>query len=246
MTSIPWDELMDAAASSDFAPVPAGDYDLKITAAEATKSGTGKPMWKLTTEVEGGPHSGRKIWTNQTLTTDNENALQIFFRQMAAAGLTSEFFRTKPTPQQIADALMNRRFRAKVAIREWQGQPRNEIKNWSAPRAASGAPPMPGATPPPAAAAAPPAAPPVAPPAAAAPPAPPAAPPAPPAPPAAPPVAAPAAPPAAPEPAPVTAAAPPAPPAAPPAPPAPPAAPAAEAPAPVAAGQTDATEPPPF
>jgi hypothetical protein len=245
MADIPWDELMDAAGSSDYAPIPQGDYDVKIVETEATKSSTDKPMWKIVTAVLHGPHEGRKIWTQQTLTMDNPDALNVFFRQMAAAGLTSEFFKTKPSNQQIADALLGRQFRAKVTIREWQGTPRNNIKQWNPLGAGAGAPgggpppPPPGGyggpPPPPAAGGTPP-------PAAAAPPPPPA--------------------PAAPAPAPA-AAAPPAP-AAPPPPAAPaaPEAPAAAAPAPqpetVPAGapaqdpwvvqprETGSTEPPPF
>jgi hypothetical protein len=141
MTSIPWDELMDAAGDSDFAPIPQGDYDVKIISSEATKSSTDKPMWKLTCEVESGPHQNRRIWTQQTLTVENPNALNVFFRQMAAAGLTGDFFKTKPSNQQIADALLGRRFRARVAIRAYMGQDRNEIKNWAPAAGAAGAPP---------------------------------------------------------------------------------------------------------
>jgi hypothetical protein len=148
MADIPWDELMDAAAGSDFAPIPQGDYDVKIIETEATKSSTDKPMWKVTCQVMNGPHEGRKIWTQQTLTMDNEDALNVFFRQMAAAGLTGEFFRTKPTNERIAEALMGRQFRAKVTIREWQGVPRNNIKQWNPMGARGGAP---GGPPPPAA-----------------------------------------------------------------------------------------------
>jgi len=169
MADIPWDELMDAAGGSDYAPIPQGDYDVKIVETEATKSSTDKPMWKITAQVLNGPHEGRKLWTQQTLSMDNPDALNVFFRQMAAAGLTGEFFKTKPSNQQIADALMGRQFRAKVTIREWQGVNRNNIKQWNpmgrAGVPAGGAPPPPGAAmpssappppPPPGASAAPP------------------------------------------------------------------------------------------
>ena len=199
MADIPWDDLMDAAGDSDFAPIPQGDYDVKIVNTEATKSSTDKPMWKITTQVLNGPHEGRKIFTQQTLTMDNPDALNIFFRQMAAAGLTGEFFKTKPSNERIAEALMGRQFRAKVTIREWQGVPRNNIKAWNPMGAQSGAPggpppppaagSGPGGPPPPPSGATPPPAAPAPPPAAAAPPAPPP-PPAPPAP-SAPPAAAP-------------------------------------------------------
>ena len=148
MADIPWDELMDAANDSDFAPIPQSDYDVKISATEATTSSTDKPMWKITCDVISGPHAGRKLFTQQTLTKDNPNALNIFFRQMAAAGLTSEFFKTRPTNQQIADALLGRQFRAKVIVKDYQGMPKNEIKQWNPPSAAAaaGGPPPPAAS----------------------------------------------------------------------------------------------------
>jgi hypothetical protein len=191
MADIPWDDLMDAAGGSDYAPIPQGDYDVKIIETEATKSSTDKPMWKITVQVTNGPHEGRKVWTQQTLTMDNPDALNVFFRQMAAAGLTGEFFKTKPSNERIAEALLGRSFRAKVTIREWQGVPRNNIKQWNPIGAGGGAPggppqgggmaggPPSGPPPPPSAGAtAPP--PPPAPPAPPAPPSDPAAPPSPP------------------------------------------------------------------
>jgi hypothetical protein len=253
MADIPWDELMDAAGDSDFAPIPQSDYNVKIVETEATTSSTSKPMWKIVAEVIGGPHEGRKLWTQQTLTMDNPNALNMFFRQMAAAGLTAEFFKTKPSNQLIADALLGRTFRAKVIISEYQGSPRNEIKNWSPAAGGMGAP---GGPPPPPAAGGAPGGPPP-PPAASAPPPPPPAASAPPAA-ATPPPAATTPPPAAATPPPAAATPPPAeqaPPAAEPT----PAAPAAEQqpePAGVGAGggdpwvvqprETGSTEPPPF
>jgi Protein of unknown function (DUF669) len=153
MADIPWDDLMDAAEGSDYAPIPQSDYDVKIVDTEATKSSTDKPMWKITAEVLNGPHAGRKLFTQQTLTMDSPDALNMFFRQMAAAGLTGEFFKTKPSNERIAEALLGRQFRAKVTIREWQGVPRNNIKQWNPIGAGGGAPG--GPPPPPATGAAP-------------------------------------------------------------------------------------------
>ena len=130
MADIPWDDLMDAAGDSDFSPIPASDYTVKITSTEATKSSTDKPMWKYTIEVQDGPHATRKVFGQQTLSQESPNALDMFFRQMAAIGLTKEFFKTKPTAQQIADAMLGRQFRARIAIKEYQGSPRNEVKGW--------------------------------------------------------------------------------------------------------------------
>jgi Protein of unknown function (DUF669) len=187
-----WTDLMETAGSAtttSFDPIPAGMYDVQVLSAELAQASTGKSMYKLVLEVENGPHAKRRLWTNMVITPDNPNAMQIFFRHMAAFGLGSDYFRGHPSPQAVADALPRRRARAQVKLRKWEGQDKNEVGNLT-PAAASVLPPMPtgGAVPPPpppmAAAAPPP--PPVAPSAVAPPPPPPAAPPPPTTPPPAP------------------------------------------------------------
>jgi hypothetical protein len=167
-------------------PVPTGQYPAKVHESKFTKSGNGKPQWKLTLKIQGGPHDGRNVWTQLTLTRDNPNALAIFFRQMAAFGLTQQYFQQNPAPEAVAAALMNRDALIDVAIREWNGEDRNEVKSIKplpAGYAAASIPPPPATgvvPPPPAAAPAPAPAPSVAPaPPVAAPAAPAAAPPAP-------------------------------------------------------------------
>lgn len=188
--SLSWDDLVkDAGDVSSYEPLPEGDYDFEVKEAKATTTKTGKKMFSTTNKVVGGAYNGRQVWDNLVITTDNPNALRMFFVKMAALGLTPEYFKEhKPSDEQVVSALRGRRFRAKVGQRTYNGEKRNEIsKYFSAPAAAIPGVAMTGAVPPPPAAA--PAAPPppaaappaaVPPPPAAAPPAPVAAPPAPP------------------------------------------------------------------
>lgn len=214
-----WGDLLnDAGGSGDsFDPIPAGDYDFTIAQADATQTSNGKTMYKVRAKVEAGPHADRLVFDQFVISPENPTALGIFFRQMNVLGLNREFFAGNPSDHHVAEALIGKRFRGQVQIKTWQGQERNEIKQYFTAVSGSlgngqGMPPGPGSGSssgiPPAPAAAPPAAAP----------APAAAPPAPAAPPAAP---------AAPAPAPVPAYAAPAAPAAP-APPAPAATPAPE------------------
>ena len=85
---INWNELVETADEApSFDPLPANDYLVKITAAEAVSASTGKPMLKTTLEVEGGPYNGRRLWHNFVISQDNPKAMSIFFRQMNALGL---------------------------------------------------------------------------------------------------------------------------------------------------------------
>lgn len=252
-----WDDLLNDAgdASGGFEVMPEGDYDFVVKEAVAKTASTGRQMYVIKAEVQGGPHDKRLVWHNFVLTTDNPSALGFFFRHMAVLGLNADYFKQNPADHHVADAMVGRSFRGQLGIRKYQGQDRNEIKAFFPARGAGvGAPPA-------QAVAAPPAPPIAAPPAPAAPPPPapsfaaptpataPTPPPPPPAAPAPAPVAQPETPAVEPE-APATQVTPPAPPPVvapptPPAPPVPPTPPAAPEPA-TAAGEMAPPPPPPF
>ena len=124
-----WGALMEASGGA-FEPLPNGDYDIQVTKSEASKSSGGKTMFKLTLNVVAGPHTNRKLWTNLTVSPENPNALGIFFSQMAAFGLTADFFKSNPSPEQVAAALDGKYARVTAAQREWpkgSGQIRNDV-----------------------------------------------------------------------------------------------------------------------
>lgn len=130
MQQIPWDQLVRQAENAGGGdPVPANDYAITIASAEAKSSSTGKPMIKLKAKIVGGPHDGRVLWTQLTLSVDNDNAVAIFFRQMAALGLGKEYFAQQPSFENVAQALVGRSAIFEVGIKTWQNQPRNEVSN---------------------------------------------------------------------------------------------------------------------
>lgn len=244
-----WTELLTDAgdAGGTFEVMPEGDYDFVVKEAKAQTASTGKQMFVIKAEIQGGPHNSRLVWHNFVLSHDNPAALGFFFRHMAVLGLNAEYFKQNPADHHVADALVGRRFRGQLGIKKYQGQDKNEIKAFFPPSGAGvGAPPQVSAPPAPPQAPAPPPPPPAPAPQFAAPT--PAAAPTPPPPPPPPPAPAPIQPP---PPPPVVAESP-AEQVAPPAPPPLPA-PAAEAPAPVAPPQPEMAAaggvvppPPPF
>ena len=126
--TINWGQLMKESGGAA-EPLPNGDYDCKVTRADAAKTSNGKLMFKLTFEVIAGPHTRRKIWGNQTVSPENPTALGIFFSQMKALGLDANFFGAQPSPGQVAGAMEGRFARVNVGQRTWQGQLRNEVKS---------------------------------------------------------------------------------------------------------------------
>lgn len=125
MTASTFGQLMDQAAASgaSFEVLEAGVYIAKIIESEHKQSSTNKPQIKTRWEVVAGPKAGFKgLWNYFTLTTDNPNALGIFYRQMSALGITQEFFaslaNTDPDTamKHIANALLGQVAQVKVKV----------------------------------------------------------------------------------------------------------------------------------
>jgi len=67
MSSINWADLVKDAgdvAGGNYEPLPDGDYDLKVIEVKSTVTASGKTMFKLTTEVQGGAYNKRRVWDN--------------------------------------------------------------------------------------------------------------------------------------------------------------------------------------
>lgn len=162
MSSLNWSDLIkEAGETNSYEPIPDGDYNFTVLEGVAKVTQSGKTMFSLKAQVEGGPHNKRLVWDNLVISPDNPTALGIFFRKMTAMGLNKDFFDRNPTNAQIEQALVGRKFRGQVGSRTYNGNKRNEIKNYypvataasaSAPEApavaqAPAAPPAPPAPP---------------------------------------------------------------------------------------------------
>ncbi len=163
--SFSWADLVRDAGSAaqDFSPIPAGNYDFKVVEATHKITQSGKTMFVVKAQVQGGPHNGRLVWDNLVISPESEKALGFFFRKMAALGVTTEYFAQNPTNDQIAAALLNRQFVGEVTVGTFNNKPTNNINGYRAsvasaqvaggfPPAAPTAAPVPTAAPAPAAA----------------------------------------------------------------------------------------------
>ena len=169
MSTVNFSELLKqagtAATSTNYEPLPDGDYDLKVIEASATTTSTGKLMFKVTNEVQGGAYDKRRVWDQLVVSPDNPKAMQMFFMKASTMGLGSTYWDQNPSPAQVEQALMGRSFRANLGTRTYNGTQSNEIKRYypaatasaapAAPAAAAPAPAAPAPAPAPAPAAAP-------------------------------------------------------------------------------------------
>jgi hypothetical protein len=127
-----WGDLLNDAggAGDSFEPIPPGDYDFEISQADVKQTQNGKTMYSVRCKVESGPHANRLVFHNFVVSPENPNALAMFFRQLNVLGLNREFFAQNPGDHHVAEALVGKRFRGQVTIKTWQGQDRNEVKQF--------------------------------------------------------------------------------------------------------------------
>lgn len=124
--------------------LPVGDYDVVVKTADATSSSGGKPMIKVKFSIESGPHAGRPLYNNFTISEENQNALLYFFSNMKSLGLESSFFASGPSLEQVAQNLVNKRARVSVAHRQWNNQTQPNITRINPPLGGQGAGPISG------------------------------------------------------------------------------------------------------
>lgn len=131
MSTLNWADLVrDAGEANNFEPLPDGDYDVVVTEATAKTTQSGKKMFSIKAQVEGGAHNKRLLWDNLVVSPESPGAMGIFFKKMFALGIARDFFIQSPSDAQIEQALNGRRFRAQVGTRTWNGAKKNEIKNY--------------------------------------------------------------------------------------------------------------------
>ena len=137
-------DIQDDEKTGDYAPLPAGWYDVTLEKAELcdTRAGTGKYI-KCMLRTD----NNRVLFTNMNIQNPNSTAQNIGLQQLKivakAQGLETV---------QESDQLVGARFSVKVSVEEdtyrGDGSMKNEVKGF---KAIGGAPAMPKATPKPAA-----------------------------------------------------------------------------------------------
>lgn len=153
MASTSWKDLIGKAEPmQDFAPLPAGPYEVEVESAEYKQTSTGKDMFMLTFKVVEGAHAGRKVWNNIVISPESPTALGIAFRDLATLGVSAEFLGTEPDHAAICAKMVGGRATATVIIRK-DDPTRNDVKGvrpsgGSAAFAPAGAPAAGGAAPP--------------------------------------------------------------------------------------------------
>lgn len=136
MVEFNFDVDPNALGDGSYGPIPAGDYDAEIVAADLVVSKAGHNMLTLQVKIEG----RGSIWDNLNLWNPNPKAVEIATEKLTQIGMALGMGKITDTDQLIARPV-------KINVGFQKSDPtRNEIKSYSSP--ASAASPAPAVSPP--------------------------------------------------------------------------------------------------
>ena len=137
MTEFSFSQMLDAAKESGGAgdwPPAGATYDIVITSATQKNSSSGKLGIVLRGRVEGGPHDGCGVWSNQYLSPDSPAALDIWFRTFEALGVErswwSQFGKdVDRAAAMVCDKIKGAKCRMSVGTEVYEGEARPRVKS---------------------------------------------------------------------------------------------------------------------
>lgn len=133
--------------------IPKGEYEVRIDSAEAkVAASSGREMISVKMVVEGGPQDGRQVYNNFVWVPEKENAVRMFFINMAHMGLDKAYFMKSPSMDQVASDITGKRVRVTIDHREYMGEMQPDVKRIKPSQGGASVPQMgsPAATPGPA------------------------------------------------------------------------------------------------
>lgn len=146
-----WKDLMNDAekGAKEFEMVAPGMYPFVIKeAAEIGQTSKENPKFTVKATIESGDRANAVVF-HQFIVSDSPYAMKnFFFGDLAVLGLGTEFFNQNPSEQQIAQALLGKRFTAEVYHEEANnGKTYARLRNFSTPTSAAPSAGVPGGLP---------------------------------------------------------------------------------------------------
>lgn len=126
MSEVDWNALKKRSDDAT-KPAPPGDHIVEIKKCSWKMNQSNNPMYSIQGTIVDGPAEGKAVFNNFNVTVENDFALSIFFRHMAALGLDENFFGAGPSHDQVCQALVGRRAVFSLEIRQWQDSNRNGV-----------------------------------------------------------------------------------------------------------------------
>ena len=116
---------MSTVEEVSFEVMPRGLYNCIVCENEFTYSASaGNPMWSLQLEVEDGDYAGRRLFTHMVFAGKGMGITKRHLSRLAPELCDAPF---DPTNEEIVQSILGRRICAKVTIRKWEGEDRNNV-----------------------------------------------------------------------------------------------------------------------
>jgi uncharacterized protein DUF669 len=132
MATVNWVQFIKAAEEAgeelgEFTPIPAASYEAKVITSKVASFKDGKKEgWNVGFVIEGGPHAGRRVWTNLVISPESSKAMGMLLRQLQSLGVRP-LLDAGASNEQIAGAMIDAPVTIKVTVGEYQGKPKNDV-----------------------------------------------------------------------------------------------------------------------
>jgi hypothetical protein len=124
MATAAYRDLLQRRRDAGYELFPVGTYDVRVVGAEKPQKGAAMGFI-VQFEVLNGPHAGRKFknWMtlSDTVIEQYPGLVDMWFREMAALGLSDAYFEAEPSDEQTIAALTGRTARVQVGRRKKKG-----------------------------------------------------------------------------------------------------------------------------
>lgn len=117
-------DLSDYEEDVGFEVMPRGTYPVVVEEAEYRTSSSGNKMISLTLTVEEGEYANRKLFTHIVFAEKTMGRAKKMIRTLGLVHLLEQKF----NPAKEADSFVGARARARVGIKLYEGEKRNEVK----------------------------------------------------------------------------------------------------------------------
>ena len=117
-------DLANFEEDKGFEVLPRGTYPVVVDEAEYNVSKNGNPMISLTLAIEEGEYANRKLFTHIVFAEKTMGRAKRMIRTLGRTDLLERKF----NPSQEAESFIGTRARARVGIRVYEGEQKNEVK----------------------------------------------------------------------------------------------------------------------
>ncbi len=117
---------LNEAPDSSFEVLPRGTYDVTVDSVEFGTSSSGNPMWTWVLEVNDGEFAGHKLFFHTVFAGKG-----LARTKKVLSAIAPELFQGPfdPSDPEVTGSLVGKQARARVDVRKYEGEDRNNVRD---------------------------------------------------------------------------------------------------------------------